>query len=110
VLILLAAGLAGCASSTQSTGSLDFTAVGSTHFLTGGHYAVRVANECGTTVETVVGQIQGGGWSDPLLNGTPITVPLAGKYTVVDPIGNDLMGNTPPCELSLTVALTRLKS
>jgi hypothetical protein len=57
----------------------------------------------------MAGHIEGQGWSDPLLNGTPVIIPTSGDYTVVDPIGSDLMVNTSPCSLSLTVALTPMK-
>ena len=80
----------------------------STQYLEAGEYAVRVDDDCGNTVETVAGQIDGGGASDPLLNGTPLTLPLSGRYSVVDPVGNDLMGDIPSCALALTVALTPL--
>src|ERR1017187_5737264 len=84
--------------------SVDFDTAQSRQYLKAGRYAVAVHNGCGTTVETVVGQINGKGWSDPLLNGVTLTLPSSGDYTVVDPIGSDLMNN-PPCELKLTVAL-----
>jgi hypothetical protein len=104
--ILLAAGLAAC-SPSQAPGSVNFGASGATNYLKGGAYAVSVADDCGTTVMTVAAHIDGGGWTYPLLNGTPIAIPLSGMYTVVDPIGS--IGNTPSCELALTVALTPLK-
>jgi hypothetical protein len=55
----------------------------------------------GTTPHHGIGE----GRADPLLNGVTLTLPTSGDYTVVDPIGSDLMNN-PPCELKLTVALT----
>lgn len=104
---LLAVGLAACAPS--SGGAVTFGTSQSTQYLNAGKYAVRVDTECGNPVETVAGQINGGGSSYPLLNGTPLTLPRSGPYSVVDPVENDLMGNIPACALALTVALTPLQ-
>jgi hypothetical protein len=71
---------------------------------------VLVADECGTPVVTVAGQITRNGWSFPLLSGTPLTIPTPGDYTVVDPIGWDLMGTPPPaCSLTLKVSLAPMQ-
>ncbi len=104
--ILLAVGLAAC-SPSAAPGTVNFGASGASNYMKGGEYAVSVADECGSTVRTVAAHIDRGDWTYPLLSGTPIAIPLSGNYTVVDPIGN--IGNTPSCELALTVALTRLK-
>jgi hypothetical protein len=105
-VLALAIELAAC-SPSAAPGTLSFGASGATNYLKGGEYAVSVTNECGSTVVTVAGQIEAGRWSYPLLNGTPIAIPRSGKYTVVDPIGD--IGNTPACELALTVNLTPVK-
>ena len=87
-------------------GQVEFTSTSNTHYLTAGKYAVAVSDGCGTPVQTVAGQITAGGWSDPLLAGTPVSIPTSDNYTVVDPIGSDLMVNTAQCHLVLTVGLT----
>jgi hypothetical protein len=107
-IAILVVGLAAC-SSSPAPGAVNFASNGSTQYLKGGKYAVSVADDCGTTVMTVAAHIDGGDWTYPLLNGTPIAIPLSARYTVVDPIGDDLMGNTPACSLELTVDLTPLK-
>ena len=87
--------------------SVDFDGTHSTEYLTAGRYAVIVADECGTPVVTVAGQITGNGWSYPLLSGTPLTLPTSGHYTVIDPVAWDLVGTPPPtCALTLKVSLT----
>lgn len=101
--------LAACGSPASSGNSVVFVNTDSTRHLAAGKYAVAVANECGVVERTMAGHIERGGWSDPLLNGTPVTLPTTGDYTVVDPIASDLMLNTSPCSLSLTVALTPMK-
>jgi hypothetical protein len=105
---LLAVGLAACSPSPAS-GAANFETNGATHYLEGGKYAVSVADDCGTPVKTVAAQIGTGDWTDPLLDGTPIAIPVSGYYTVIDPIGNDLMGNVPACSLALSVDLRPLK-
>lgn len=107
--LILAAGLAACSPSPTAAASVTFGTSHGTQFVKAGEYAVMVEDDCGTTVKTVVGQISGGGWSDPLLNGTPLAIPRSANYTVIDPIGDDLMFNVSPCSLALTVALTPLK-
>jgi hypothetical protein len=107
-VLTLAVGLAACTSSPASS-AVNFGTNGATHYLKGGKYAVSVADKCGNPVKTVAAQIAEGDWSDPLLNGTPIAIPVSAYYTVVDPIGDDLMGNVPACSLALTVDLTPLK-
>jgi hypothetical protein len=87
-------------------GQVEFTNGSNTQHLTAGKYAVAVSDGCGTPIQTVAGQITGQGWSDPLLAGTPLSIPTSGDYTVVDPIGSDLMVNTPQCRLALTIGLT----
>jgi hypothetical protein len=87
-------------------GQVEFTNTGNTQYLTAGTYAVAVSDDCGTPVQTVAGQITGQGWSDRLLAGTPLSISISGDYTVADPIGSDLMVNTPRCRLALTVGLT----
>jgi hypothetical protein len=106
--VLLAVGLAACSPSPAS-GAVNFGTNGATHYLEGGTYAVSVADDCGNPVKTVAAQIGTGDWTDPLLDGTPIAIPVSGYYTVVDPIGNDLIGNVPACSLALSVDLTPLK-
>ena len=87
--------------------SVGFDSSHNMQYLPAGKYAVTVADECGTPVVTVAGQITGKGSSFPLLSGTSLTLPTSGNYTVVDPIGWDLMGTPPPtCSLTLKVSLT----
>jgi hypothetical protein len=103
-LIVLPVTISGCGS------SVDFDSTHSTQYLTAGKYAVTVADECGTPVETVAGQITGDGVSYGLLSGTPLILPTSGNYTVDDPIGWDLMGTPPPtCSLTLKVSLTPIQ-
>jgi hypothetical protein len=100
-LLLLLVAMGACDS------SVGFDSSHNTQYLTAGKYAVTVADECGTPVVTVAGQITGNGSSFPLLSGTPLTLPTSGNYTVVDPIGWDLMGTPPPtCSQTLKVSLT----
>jgi hypothetical protein len=106
--LFLVIGLAACAP-TSTPGAVTFGTSNGTQFVKAGKYAVTVEDDCGTTVKTVVGQISGGAWSDPLLNGTPLAIPRSGNYTVTDPVGYDLMQNISPCSLEFTVALTPLK-
>lgn len=105
---LTAAGLLALIVAISACGSsVGFDNTHNTHYLKAGKYAVVVADECGTPVVTVAGQITGNGRSYPLLSGTPLTLPASGDYTVVDPIGWDLMGTPPPtCALTLKVSLT----
>jgi hypothetical protein len=99
-LLVLLIALAACGS------SVDFESTHNSQYLKAGKYAVTVADECGSPVATVAGQITGNGWSYPLLSGTPLTIPTSGDYIVVDPIGWDLMGTPPPaCSLNLKVSL-----
>jgi hypothetical protein len=102
VLVVLGA----CDSPVKSSSSVDFGNTHNTRYLKAGRYAVAVATECGVPWVTVAGQIEGKGWSNALLNGTPLTIPTSGDYTVVDSVGSDLMGDPSPCSLALTVALT----
>jgi hypothetical protein len=103
-LLLLLVAISACGS------SVGFDSTHSTQYLTAGKYAVTVADECGTPIANVAGQITGDGWSYPLLSGTPLTLPTSGNYTVVDPIGWDLMGTPPPtCALTLKVSLTPIQ-
>jgi hypothetical protein len=100
-LLLLLVAMGACGS------SVGFDSTHNTQYLKAGKYAVTVADECGTPVVNVAGQITGNSWSYPLLSGTPLTIPTSGDYTVVDPIGWDLMGTPPPtCSLTLKVSLT----
>jgi hypothetical protein len=108
LVLVVAAGLSACSPSPASN-AVNFGTSGATNYLAGGEYAVSVANECGATVKTVVAQIDRGDWTYPLLNGTPVSIPQSGSYKVLDPIGNDLMFDTPACELAITVALTPVK-
>jgi hypothetical protein len=101
--------LSACGSPAHSGTSVEFGNTHNTRYLTAGTYAVAVANDCGVVDATVAGNIEGEGWSEPLLNGGPVTLPTSDDYTVVDPIGSDLMVNTRPCTFSLTVLLTRMK-
>jgi hypothetical protein len=105
VLIVLSA----CGSPVGSSSSIDFGSTNSTHYLKAGTYAVAVATDCGVPFSIDAGRISGKGWSNDLLNGTPLTIPTSGNYTVVDPIGSDLMGKPSPCSLALTVALTPMR-
>jgi hypothetical protein len=98
--------LSACGSPVGSSSSIDFGNTNNTRYLKAGRYAVAVATDCGVPLATVAGQIDGKGWSNALLNGTPLTIPTSGDYTVVNPIGSDLMGDPSPCSLALTVALT----
>ena len=102
--ILLLVGLSGCASSTV------FEPNQNTLYLKAATYAVIVATECGTPIATVVTDITSRGWSYPLLNGTPLTIPTSGDYTVNDEIGSDLMLNEPACSMALRIALTPVHS
>jgi hypothetical protein len=103
-LLLLLFAMGGCDS------SVGFDSSHNTQYLDAGKYAVTVADACGTPVATVAGQITGNGSSYPLLSGTPLTLPTSGDYTVVDPIGWDLMGTPPPtCSLTLKVSLTPIQ-
>jgi hypothetical protein len=106
MLVLLTACDSVAVSHNVRNGQIEFTNTRSTQYLTAGRYAVAVSDDCGTPVQTVAGQITGQGWSDPLLAGTPLSIPSSGDYTVVDPIGSDLMVNTPQCRLALAVGLT----
>jgi|SRR5450631_58630 hypothetical protein len=100
VLLIVLAAMTGCGS------SVEFDNAHESQHLKAGKYAVAVADECGTTIVTVAGEITRKGWSYPLLNGTPLTIPYTGDYTVVDPVGWDLMGPPPTCSLALKVTLT----
>jgi hypothetical protein len=94
------------AAMTGGGSSVEFDNAHASQYLKAGKYAVAVADECGTTIVTVAGQITRNGWSYPLLSGTPLTIPYTGDYTVVDPVGWDLMGPPPTCSLALKVTLT----
>jgi hypothetical protein len=108
MLVLLTACDSAAAWHNVRNGQVEFTNTRNTQYLTAGRYAVAVSDDCGTRVQTVAGQITGQGWSAPLLAGTPLSILTSGAYTVVDPIGSDLMVNTPQCRLALTVGLTPL--
>ena len=96
--------LGGCGSSVQ------FDSAHGTQHLNAGRYAVAVVDDCGTPVLTVIGDIKGQGWTFPIIAGSPLTIPKPGDYTVLDPIGSDLMRDTPQCALELQVSLTPTKS
>lgn len=106
MLGLLAACDSGAAWHNVRNGQVEFTNTNNTHYLKAGKYAVAVSDGCGVPIQTVAGQITGRGWSDPLLAGTPLSIPTSDNYTVVDPVGSDLMVNTAQCHLALTVGLT----